>query len=323
MNASSAKRRVVFLFILLLAATGRPALLLAEPMSMSDCPVEKDVHEGLNYFLHDGYCREFLAHYPEGVRSPPTVLVLHNNNEPETVIETLRAHMGLDALADAEGMAVIYPKGIDGRWNDGRPPVRRGLSDDSVFPDDNDFLYRLVTYLSVRGDIDGSRLFVLGASNGGIMALRMMCESRMRFRAVAVLLANMPRSLVRNCSPKGETPLLFMNGTQDPFMPWSGGHMLDDPELSYMHSTSETVEFWRRQNGCFGAGTAKNAPDPFPENGTHVRHTVFDTCAGDGRIELYALVGYPHAVPVSKLDASASDDIDAATVVVDFFKRYK
>lgn len=288
------------------------------------CDAGATVRDGANRFVHDGRCREYAVHFPKPSRpSPPAILVLHNNNDPEIVVENLRAHTGLDALADAAGMAVIYPKGIEGRWNDGRPPARRGLAGDSVFPDDGDFLRRLVAFLSARGYIDGSRLFVLGVSNGGIMAMRMMCDSILRFQAAAIIAANMPHSLVHDCSPRHITPLLFMNGTEDPFMPWDGGYMLEDPELSYMYSTSETVEFWRRRNGCYSAGLTMKQPDPDPENGMHVRRTVFDECAAGGHIELYALVGFGHGVPARKQDASPADDIDAAKVAVDFFRTYE
>ena len=67
------------------------------------------------------------------------------------------------------------------------------------------------------------RVYVAGASNGGMMALRLACERTGRLAAVAVVIANQPWPQVERCRPTVPLPLILINGTDDPLMPWGGG----------------------------------------------------------------------------------------------------
>jgi polyhydroxybutyrate depolymerase len=70
-----------------------------------------------------GGARTYVLHVPAG-RDPskpvPLVLAFHGGGGRGRGMAALT---GLDAPADRDGFIVVYPDGINRRWNDGRRPV--------------------------------------------------------------------------------------------------------------------------------------------------------------------------------------------------------
>ena len=62
-----------------------------------------------------------------------------------------------------------------------------------------------------------------GVSNGAKMSLRLGCELTDRITAIAPVIGSMPESLVSGCAPTRPIPILMINGTDDPLVPWEGG----------------------------------------------------------------------------------------------------
>src|SRR5262245_24316490 len=110
------------------------------------------------------------------------VLALHGLRQP---VEHLRRDLGLEAIAERDGFVVAYPEGIDARWNYGRQlsvPMRMvGASE----VDDVAFLRALIARLTVSHHIDRKRVYLIGVSNGAMMAYRAACEMDRELAAVA------------------------------------------------------------------------------------------------------------------------------------------
>ncbi|MBT6509461.1 MAG: prolyl oligopeptidase family serine peptidase [Rhodospirillaceae bacterium] len=101
--------------------------------------------------------------------------------------------MGWDELADAEGFAVVYPRGIENGWNDGRDNTARW--GDEAPPDDVAFFDVLLDRLVADSTADPDRVFVTGPSNGGMMTLRLACDRAGRIAGIAPLIANTSEAL--------------------------------------------------------------------------------------------------------------------------------
>src|SRR5690606_41488621 len=78
-----------------------------------------------------------------------------------------------DAVAARHGFAVVYPQGIDAQWN-----YVAGIPGYELAADDLGFLPALVEALVTAHDLDRTRVFVVGFSNGGLMAQRLACAAR-------------------------------------------------------------------------------------------------------------------------------------------------
>jgi len=81
------------------------------------------------------------------------------------------------------------------------------------------FLRQLVAWLMGHGIADPAQVYLAGMSNGGMMTLRMLCEAAELF-AGAGTLANMPAGIGDGCRPKKPLPIVVLNGTADPLVPY-------------------------------------------------------------------------------------------------------
>jgi len=73
----------------------------------------------------DDVDRNFMVRLPKGYDAKqhyPVVLLLHGMNQDAEDMERLT---GFDALADKEGVIVVYPIALHGRWNVGDRPTER------------------------------------------------------------------------------------------------------------------------------------------------------------------------------------------------------
>src|SRR5438045_1178662 len=52
------------------------------------------------------------------------------------------------------------------------------------------------------------------------------------------------------CHPSRPVPVLMMNGTADPLIPYQGGRGASRFAVEDFWSTERTLAFWRRANGC-------------------------------------------------------------------------
>lgn len=174
---------------------------------------------------HQGIERDYILHLP-GDQAPsgavPLVVVLHGGGfgDAQTVLE----RFGFNDLADQEGFAVVYPNGYEAQWNDGRTgtlPAQAGI-------DDVGFIDLMLDDLIGQYDFDTQRIYVTGASNGGMMSMRLGVELSHRFAGIASVIANMPVDLIDaldGAQPDYPMHTLMMMGTADPFVPYQGGEI--------------------------------------------------------------------------------------------------
>ncbi len=192
----------------------------------------------------------------KGVTPPPApaVIVLHDHGmKPERMRETAR----LD-LAE-RGFTLVYPRGWDGGWNPGRKNL--GGSAEKGH-DDVAYIGKLVETLAADGVIDPTRIFLAGFGEGGLMALRLACDSPIPWRGAAVVGATWPVGYY--CQRRDPLPLILFHGTDDPAAPFFGGQV--SPELrgtttGAAASVSRLVSIAAALNGCSGyAETRLDAP---------------------------------------------------------------
>jgi len=194
----------------------------------------------------------------------PLVLVLHGNGANADQLLGLEGNAAptrrwLD-IGLRERVFLVFPFGIatDGGepgWNDCRGDNLTNPSSDDV-----SFLVGLVDQLTGQG-VDRSRVFANGASNGGMMSLRLAIERPDVFRAVAPVIAAMPA--VSECpAPTRPVSVLFINGTRDPLVPFDGGAVVGpNAGKGTVVSTRASMDLWRAVNGVTAPETELQRPD--------------------------------------------------------------
>ncbi len=269
-----------------------------------------------------GVTRTFSAQLAE-LRPAPLVIVLHGNLQTGADMATRTAW---PQVARREHFSVAFPDGLNRAWADLRkhhmartPPAGT---------DDVGFIAALIDKLVEDGVADPRRVYVTGISNGGAMAMRLVCERADLFAAAAPVIINLSGEQAAACHPSRPVPLLLMNGTADPLIPYEGGRGTDG-----FWSTEKTLAFWRHLNGC-ESGDGSNADlDDRDRNDQSTVTRVSSACPAGRDVLLYRINGGGHRMPgrfpdsflaraVNLLLGPQNHDIDGAEMIWDFFRRF-
>lgn len=225
-------------------------------------------------------------------------------------------------LAEKHRILIVFPDSAGNHWNDGRSTTNNGQ-------DDVEFLSLLSQRLAHDYGISSNQRFLIGISNGGMMAYRVACESAGSFDAISAVIANLPVAQMTQCDAYPPPDLLIILGTADPLMPWDGGEVRKSRfsgNGGKVNSAENTFEFWKQQYRC----TAPIQRTPLPDSNLHdnshgIRWQAAD-CREDTRLELIELVNAGHTWPgkqpgwlMRKIVGSANMDLDAREVIIDFF----
>jgi polyhydroxybutyrate depolymerase len=266
--------------------------------------------------------RAYYLHRPAGAASSalPLVIVFHGG---EGSPQKIAAQTGFNEVADRNGFAVAYPASID-HWNDGRDATAK-------FGDDTRFTSELIDALAGSDGIDRTRVYATGASNGGLMTLRLACERANEIAAFAAVAASFPDSYMSHCKPARPVPLLIIHGSDDRLIPRGGGTIPSGRRAGLggtVNPLPDTLEFWRQADGCQPQPSVKTLPDA-ADDGTTVKVMEYQGCAPAAGLIFVDVVGGGHTWPgtrvdpVGRLAGRISRDIDASQYIWDFFRGHR
>lgn len=248
---------------------------------------------------------------PAASRGPaPTVIVLHGIAISASWTSKIS---GFAEAARDRGLTSVYPEGIKAAWNDGREGVASGA-------DDVGFLRKLVRELIRRGISDPARIYITGISNGGMMALRMLCEASELFAGAGTTIANMPARTGATCQINHPVPVVMVNGTADLLVPYNGGWVGPFGIGGNVWGTEKTAAFLARANGC-----ATVARMDFPK--TSITKTAWRDCIAPGKgVTLYRVNGGGHQIygrrgAIASLMRTWGPDISAAETIMAAFVK--
>ena len=275
-----------------------------------------------------GLERRWLTYLPENAREPSAIVfALHGSGQTPEHYRTMSRYR-FDELAEEHGFLAVYPAGFRNNWNGCRRAQRTAAHDLDL--DDAGFLLEVLARTADAHAVDLGRVYATGFSNGGQMAYRLASERPDRFAAVAALVAQVPtRDNLRCTPPLGPIPVLIMNGTADPIIPFTGG----DASLygwfsaGPVRSMEESLAYWRLANGLTVAEERQRLPDRDPDDGSTVERVVWREAHGE--VVGYAVRGGGHTMPGGWQYAPAfligptNGDISAPDEIWDFFQRHR
>lgn len=278
--------------------------------------------------LFQGRERTFFVYTPPP-RTPkaarPVVFVLHGGGGADA--HEMAKRTGIHPIADREDFIVVYPYGVDGQWNDGRGKTFR-RADDNTGVDDVGFIAAILDELTRSGNADPRRIYVVGLSNGGMMTYRLGIELGDRLTAIAAIIANLPANLAHK-KPIRPLPVLIMNGTADPMMPWGGGAVrVLGKAYGEVLSTAATVKYWVEAAGLTGPTETRKVQDRSPDDSSTVEIEVYRKPQGSLEVVLYKIVGGGHNLPGGqtpdrpRLLGPKNMDINGMEEVWAFFKKH-
>ena len=254
----------------------------------------------------------------------PLVIALHGGGGSGKKVNTL---FRLNPLADQYGFIVVYPDAFDHHWNDGRGVKKYQSHRENM--DDVAFISTMIDTIAGDFRIDEKRVYVMGASNGAMMSLRLGCELARKITAMAPVIGSMPVNLVSRCAPANPVPLIMISGTEDPLVPFEGGYVhVFRKKLGKVLSVQQTIDFWVVRNGCSPEPQIHMEPDTDPEDDTRVQKSVYSQCTNDAEIVLYTIKGGGHTWPGGYqylpefLIGKTSRDLNASETIWNFFNGH-
>jgi poly(3-hydroxybutyrate) depolymerase len=120
---------------------------------------------------------------------------------------------GLERTADRFGFDVAFPQQLHGHWN-------AGSCCGTAKPDDVGFVGGVLASFEGAHLVDRSRVYLIGFSNGGMLAYRAACEQPSEFAAVGTVAGSLLPDVTCNHSI---VHVIHIYGTQDRTVPPNGG----------------------------------------------------------------------------------------------------
>lgn len=290
---------------------------------MSSCKrrIYKDPNTTKEEVKFDGLDREYVLHLPssysEGNEHALVIFLHGGKGTPESVA---KQSSWIDK-SDDENFILIFPKGENKHWNDGRGTTKSSEED----VDDVGFISFLIDEINTLYTINTNKVFVSGVSNGGFMSHRLACELSDKITAIASVVATLPKNQV--CNPSNLMPVLSILGTEDIYVPYEGGEMEKGAGGTIL-SADETVAKWSELNGCLSETETTTLEDK-KDDGTTVSIISAKSCSGTSQVILYKVIGGGHEWQgatgfsvAKKGDGHKCKEIDATDVVWDFFSQY-
>ena len=278
----------------------------------------------------DGVKRSFLIH-SAGTAPAPLVLVLHGNTQQGSDMEI---RTSWPAVARREQFTAVFPDGLNKSWADLRGNGQRSGRAPPQGTDDAAFLMAIVDKLIKDGTADPKRIYVTGLSNGGAMTMTLACRHPETFAAAASVIMNMTNTFGDNCKPSRPIPMLIMNGTEDPLIPFTGGLGTSRFAVPGFWSAAQTLAFWRKINACSAQDfQTTNLPDRDRSDQSTVTR-IESRCPSGQDVLFYRVNGGGHRMPGAFPDARAerlvtsllgpqNHDIDGAETIWAFLRNFR
>ncbi len=140
---------------------------------------------------------------------------------------------------------------LHGGGQSARKMFRRGNSPHQEWPrlaEREGFLEALAGWAVAKRGGDLRRIYVAGASNGGMMVFRLLMERPAPFAAGAAFIATLPAREMP--VPDIARPILIAPATEDPVIRWEGGDLLNRGMI--MRSVPDTLAYWLGVHGLAG-----------------------------------------------------------------------
>jgi polyhydroxybutyrate depolymerase len=198
-----------------------------------------------------------------------------------------------------DDVVVIAPDGARGSddqqgWNDCRADAESNPRTDDV-----GFIAALIDRAVAEYDVDPKRVYVMGMSNGAMMALRLAVEIPQKLAAVAAVGGSMAaRSQCKARS--GKISVLMISGDADPLVPYRGGDVRLHAQKSRgtVIGVEDAVRSWRVLDGLAGqASVTRDFPKLDANDRTYARLRTWGSDPGRYQVEFIHIEGGGHVEP--------------------------
>lgn len=250
--------------------------------------------------------RPYLSAAPDNYDGSPKPLIvtLHGFGE-DGLLQGTRS--GLQSMVNERDFILVAPDGEE------LVPDERGWSIsccNETFrqSDDVAYLRAVIADISKRYNVDPTRIYVTGFSNGGFMAYLMACEASDLIAAVSVQAGTVISEELAQCVPTEPVAIRHSQGTADEDVLYDGGSLdYGLGPINYI-SAQEAVDHWREINGCTADFTTETVDADTKVAGEETEVQLYSTCTSNLEVEFWKMNESGHFV--SQTEAYLKAEID-------------
>jgi len=189
--------------------------------------------------LYQNQIREYILYIPQSYSEDKPIPVMLNFHGFGGTAQRHLRNADMRKLSESEGFILIYPQGTllgnYPHWN----PSSIGEGNKSS-ADDLGFIDKLLTTLPEKINIDTSRIYACGYSNGGFFSYGLACNLNSQIAAIGSVAGTMVSDTYENCQATVPKPMINIHGVNDPIVPYEGA-----PGLV---SINNVLNFWSKLN---------------------------------------------------------------------------
>ena len=253
--------------------------------------------------IHDNVYRNYIVYVPATYNpSQSTPLVFNLHGRTSNAYEQM-LYGDFRTIADTANFIIVHPQGLLDNtgvthWNIGQSTV-----------DDIGFFNSLYTRLIYDYNIDLSRVYSTGMSNGGYMSYYLACLMNDKISAVASVTGAMSQYTQIICNPTHPTPIMEIHGTADLTVPFN--------------DIISGLDYWINYNNCNFIADTTVIPDLVLGDWSTVEHIVYNNGDNGSTTELFKVNNGGHTWPGSNFSIGVTNyDINASIEIWKFFSRY-
>ena len=221
----------------------------------------------------------------------PLLIALHGEDSSARELARVSRFQPLSAQ---DGFILVYPEADGHGWND-KADSGKGRGDPA---DDVGFLASLVAELSEKYRVDQRRIYLVGSSQGALMAMRAVCELPGLFAAVATVNGSLPVAIAEGCSSLRPISVAMVNGTADGIVPFDDRvrHKVRR-ELGDLIPAEGAARFFARLNGCVDRPHVYRERNVDIATGDRVHRAVYGDCRSNKQVHLFIIDNGGHRWP--------------------------
>ena len=252
---------------------------------------------------HDNLDRFYYLYTPSNLDSNESIPVLFAfHGYGSSAIRHLN-YTNYFPIADSENFIVIYPQGattatLSTHWNVG------GWTSKSTI-DDLDFVETIIGLIKDKIQIDETRIYSSGMSNGGYMGYHLACNLSNKFAAIVSVTGSMTNDTYNDCNPTHPTPILQIHGLLDFVVPYDGN--------SGSKSIPDVIDYWVNYNSCISDPETVIRYDDY----SLIVYDTYTSCLNDVNVKLILHPEMGHDWP-----SLQSYNINASAEIWNFVSKF-
>jgi len=273
---------------------------------LSGCNNESNISELPNFDNTNFEDRTYIVHLPKNYNAnkpAPLMFAIHGIGIDAAGTQQFS---GFDQLGEDEGYIVVYPNSYDGFWSDGC----NCQYVEQIGIDDVKFIDFLLEKMKKQYNIDTTRVYAWGWSQGGILVNQLACRRAEVFAAFASYVGTMRLPVASACYPKKPVNIVMFNGTDDKDVNWEG---LPNTEFAFL-AIPDLFKKWAGLSNCSGEPVSEMFPDSVDH--IDVEKLTYENCSGAKEVVLYKIIRGVHALYRNK-------EIDTSEETIKFFNKHR